>query len=70
MFDLFAISEVQYFDMETLALLRNCHPGRPRSRAKDQVSREDEARTAIVAQKDKIMMIDIMAALPPGDPVA
>ena len=52
-----------------LTLLRYLHPGSPRSRAKDQVMRELEARRPIVEQKVKAMMRELMAVVPRVEPL-
>jgi len=53
-----------------LVCLRNVHPGRPRSRAKAQYSREVDAIQPVVALKDMTMTIAAMTAAPAVDPTA
>ena len=51
-------------------LLRNFEYGRPRSRAKDHIIREEVATNPMVAQTPSVATIDAIAVVPLTEPVA
>lgn len=53
-----------------LTLFKDRQPGRPRSRANDQVILEELARAAMTEQKDSTVMRLVMAVAPAFDAVA
>ena len=45
-----------HIHLRPITLLKSCHPGTPRSRANDQISRDAEASQEIVANMANVVM--------------
>ena len=51
-------------------LLKNCHPGRPRSRENDQTIRAELAIEAITAENASVVTMAVITVAPAIEPVA
>lgn len=62
--------EIKGMEVRVSTLLKYRHPGRPRSRANDQVILEEPAKAAMMAQKERVVTMLVMTVAPAFDAVA